>query len=135
MKELFARLAARPLIAVELVAASFFANLLALASPLFVIQVLNRYVAYGVDATLATLTAGVVIAIVLEFAFRQLRLKLAAGVNAGKDVALSVAAFDVLIGAKAAALGMQLGDGLDLTVADAEDLGVTHVHQVGGAVG
>ncbi|HAQ32806.1 MAG TPA: ABC transporter, partial [Rhodospirillaceae bacterium] len=120
MKELFARLAARPLIAVELVAASFFANLLALASPLFVIQVLNRYVAYGVDATLATLTAGVVIAIVLEFAFRQLRLKLAAGVNAGKDVALSAAAFDVLIGAKAAALD-RLPPGLQREVVSATD--------------
>ena len=120
MKELFARLAARPLIAAELVAASFFANLLALASPLFVIQVLNRYVAYGVDATLATLTAGVVIAIVLEFAFRQLRLKLAAGVNAGKDVALSAAAFDVLIGAKAAALD-RLPPGLQREVVNATD--------------
>ena len=32
--------------------------LLALAMPLFVIQVLNRYVAHGVDATLGTLAAG-----------------------------------------------------------------------------
>jgi len=38
---------------------------LALAPPLFVIQVLNRYVAHGVDATLLTLTTGVLIAIAL----------------------------------------------------------------------
>jgi len=44
MRELFQRLAARPGVTAELLLASFFANLLALASPLFVIQVLNRYV-------------------------------------------------------------------------------------------
>ena len=58
MKELFARLAARPLLTTEMIAASLLANILALASPLFVIQVLNRYVAHGVDATLATLATG-----------------------------------------------------------------------------
>ena len=59
MTELFRRLAAHPAIATELLLASLFANVLALASPIFVIQVLNRYVSYGVDATLATLTGGV----------------------------------------------------------------------------
>ena len=38
----------------QLLIASLLANTLALASPLFVIQVLNRYVAHGVDATLVT---------------------------------------------------------------------------------
>ena len=56
MKELFARLAARPGLTAEMIAASLLANVLALATPLFVIQVLNRYIAQGVDATLATLT-------------------------------------------------------------------------------
>jgi len=120
MKDLYIRFTARPLIAAELVAASFFANLLALASPLFVIQVLNRYVAYGVDATLATLTAGVVIAIILEFAFRQLRQKLAAGVNAGNDRALSGASFDMLIGAKASAMD-RLPPGLQREAVNATD--------------
>ena len=50
---------------------ALFANALALASPIFVIQVLRRYVSYGVDATLATLTIGVVAAIFLEIIGRE----------------------------------------------------------------
>lgn len=100
MKELFRRLATRPGISGELVVASLFANALALASPLFVIQVLNRYVAHGVDATLATLTAGVLIAIILEFAFRQVRMRLAGGLCRRPDETMSLGAFGVLTGAR-----------------------------------
>ena len=82
MKELLARLKSRPAICSAMIAASLLANILALATPLFVIQVLNRYIAHGVDATLATLAIGTVIAILLEFGFRQVRLRLAASVNA-----------------------------------------------------
>ena len=53
----------RPLLSLELVGASLFANLLALAAPIYVIQVLNRYVANGVDSTLMTLSMGAVIAV------------------------------------------------------------------------
>ena len=81
MKDLFQRLKSMPLISSELVLASVFINILALASPLFVLQVLNRYVSQGVDATLLTLVSGVLIAISLEFALRQARLRLARGVN------------------------------------------------------
>lgn len=77
MNELIKRFKAYPAVTWELAAATLLANILALASPLFVIQVLNRYVAHGVDATLWTLTAGVVIAIAFEAAFRHLRLKIA----------------------------------------------------------
>jgi len=104
MKELFARLAARPLLTTEMIAASLLANILALASPLFVIQVLNRYVAHGVDATLATLATGVVAAILLELAFRQIRMRLAGNVNAAYDRTLAGGAFSTLINTKAAAL-------------------------------
>ncbi len=106
MKEMLTRLAARPGLAMELVAASLFANILALASPLFVIQVLNRYVAQGVDATLATLTTGVILAIMLELGFRQVRLRLASAVSARKDEDLAVGAFSILTGAKAAAVDL-----------------------------
>ena len=104
MKQLLKRVYARPGIAIELGIASLFANLLALASPLFIIQVLNRYVAYGVDATLATLTAGVLIAIAFEFGFRQIRLRLACGLSMTADEKLAVGMFGVLTGAKAGAL-------------------------------
>jgi ATP-binding cassette subfamily C protein LapB len=67
MLELLRRLAIRPGLTTELIGASLFANMLALATPLFVILVLNRYVAHGVDATLMTLSTGALIAIALEF--------------------------------------------------------------------
>lgn len=104
MTELLARLAARPGLALELMAASLFANVLALAMPLFVIQVLNRYVAHGVDETLVTLTAGAAAAVLFECGFRQARLRLAAGINAPNDEALDARVFGVLTGAKAATL-------------------------------
>ena len=62
MRELFTRLFARPGIAAELLVASLFANLLALAMPVFVIQVLTRYLSSRVDQTLATLTLGAALA-------------------------------------------------------------------------
>jgi len=104
MREMFRRLTARPLITAELLLASFFANLLALASPMFVIQVLNRYVAYGVDATLVTLTAGVLIAIGLELGFRQARVMIAASELEVRDEDRAVGAFGVMITARTEAL-------------------------------
>ena len=104
MKEFFRRLFIRPGLAVEIGVASLFANILALASPLFVIQVLNRYVAHGVDATLVTLTSGVLLAIALEFAFRKIRMRLARAVSAGPDHEVASAGFNVLLKIKASAL-------------------------------
>ncbi len=85
MNELISRLKAKPVLAGEILAATFFATILALAAPLYVTQILNRYVAQGVDATLATLTVGAVIAVALEYGFRRVRIRLAQGVSAGPD--------------------------------------------------
>jgi ABC-type protease/lipase transport system fused ATPase/permease subunit len=63
MRELAHRLFSNPPLFLCILIASTFANILALASPLFVIQVLNRFVAQGVSATLLTLTTGVLLAI------------------------------------------------------------------------
>jgi ATP-binding cassette subfamily C protein LapB len=104
MGEFFRRLKAKPGLTAEIVAASLFANILALASPLFVIQVLNRYVGQGVDATLAALASGVLIAIALELGFRQVRMKLARGLSATKDDELSTGAFGILTTAENMAL-------------------------------
>lgn len=104
MTELLARMMARPWIAAELVIASLVASLLALGSSIFTILVLNRYVGYGVDTTLATLTAGVVMVIALECGFRQARLKLAQSVTLPKNRALGNRAFETLTGAKASAI-------------------------------
>ena len=104
MKELWQRLMMSPGLTAELVVASLFINVLALAQPLFVMQVLNRYVAHGVDATLATLVAGVVIALGLEFAFRQARLKVARGVSVLPDEKIAIDGYSVLTLAKTGAV-------------------------------
>ncbi|MEK9671761.1 MAG: ATP-binding cassette domain-containing protein [Rhodospirillaceae bacterium] len=104
MKELLTRIFSRPGIAAELLVASLFINILALASSIFVMQVLNRYVSSGVDATLFTLTTGVLIAIALEFMFRQSRDSLARAINVTPDEKTAIAGYTILIRAKAGAL-------------------------------
>lgn len=104
MSELFARLKQRPGITAMLVLASLMANLLGLASSLYVIQVLNRYVSNGVDSTLLTLTAGVILAIGFELAFRSVRLRLAGVVGGAPDHDKGVGAFGILTAAKMRAL-------------------------------
>lgn len=90
----------RSTLAFELVLSSLFVNLLALAVPLFVIQVLNRYVSYGIDETLTTLTIGVVIAIIFEQAFRRARLRLAEGINQQREEVLNQQSFGAILRAK-----------------------------------
>jgi len=104
MNELMRRFMARPAIAIEMLVGSLFVNVMAIASPLFVMQVLNRYVGQGVDATLYTLTIGVLIAIALEFAFRQSRLSLARGISVGPDEKIASIGFETLTRAKMQAL-------------------------------
>jgi len=104
MRELLSRLMASPRIAVELFVSSLFANVLALASSLFVMQVLNRYVAHGIHSTLATLVAGVLIAIVLEYIFRQTRMKIARGVSVIPDEYAAFQGFSILTRAKTSAM-------------------------------
>jgi len=104
MNELFRRLRLKPGLSIEIGLASLFANILALATTLFVMQVLNRYVAHGIDATLATLTTGVLLAIVLEYAFRRVRMRLARAVSSGPDHNIASAGFNVLLKVRAGAL-------------------------------
>jgi ATP-binding cassette subfamily C protein LapB len=85
MIEIIKRLTSRPILFSEMLIASLFGNLLALVSPIFVILVLNRYIAHGVDTTLATLTIGTVIAILLEYIFRRVRYRFAEIINKNED--------------------------------------------------
>ncbi|NGZ05229.1 MAG: ATP-binding cassette domain-containing protein [Magnetococcales bacterium] len=100
MKELLRFLSMHPVLALELLAASLLINLLGLASSLYVIQVLNRYVGSGVDATLITLTTGVVLAIAMEWWLRQLRRDLARGVVGGPMGRVAAGFFNALLGIK-----------------------------------
>ncbi len=95
---------ARPGIATELIVASVFISVLALASPIFVMQVLNRYVSQGVDSTLVTLTVGVLVAIALELAFRQARMHLAQRVSADSDQDMSADGYEILTRSKLGSL-------------------------------
>ncbi|MCW9033871.1 MAG: ATP-binding cassette domain-containing protein [Alphaproteobacteria bacterium] len=104
MSEFIKRLKQRPVLAWQLILAAFLSNILALASPLFVMQVLNRYVAHGVDSTLATLTVGTVIAIFLEFAFRQVRHRMAKELNHRPGEEVTLGGFAVLAHGKVSAL-------------------------------
>lgn len=100
MRELLRRVRASPVLTAELLTASLCINLLAFASPLFTIQILNRYVAFGFDGTLYTLTAGMLLALALMFFFRQAREKLAAAVSALPDYRLASRTLDILATAR-----------------------------------
>lgn len=104
MNELLRRLFAHPLILAELLASSLFINLLGLATTMFVMLVLNRYVPYGVDATLATLTLGVLLAAALEFGFREARIRLAAAVTDPSEAFRGESAFAALAQTRVAVL-------------------------------
>ena len=73
MYEIFNRLKKNPALFTKIIIASFFVNILALATPIYVIQVLQRYVAYGVSSTLVTLVAGITLVVIFEFFFRNIR--------------------------------------------------------------
>ena len=73
MIEIFNRLKSKPNLFAQILIASLFVNLFALATPIYVIQVLQRYVAYGVTSTLITLIAGIILISIFEFFFRNIR--------------------------------------------------------------
>lgn len=104
MEEIIQRMLRVRLLAGELLVSALLSNILALASSLYVMQVLNRYVSHGVDSTLATLTIGTIIAIILEFAFRQVRHRLGREINERPNDEIALATFSVLVRAKTFAL-------------------------------
>lgn len=104
MKALLNRLRGKPKIFWMLVVSSFFINLLALASSLYVIQVLNRYISHGVSGTLYVLSIGTLIAVALEFGFRLVRHRFADALSMKPDEANSIADFNHLSSAHLSAL-------------------------------
>lgn len=95
---------AKPWLSFQVIVASLLANVLALASSIYVIQILNRFVTYGVTTTLVTLTVGVILAIVFELSFRWVRLQLAEGLSEEPDRNNSIGAFGLLTTARIEAL-------------------------------
>lgn len=94
MNEFLKRLSQHPQLRTELLVSSLLINLLGLASSLYSIQVLNRYLALGVDATLISLTLGALIAVGFELALRGARLKVAQWLCARADRQLAHDVFE-----------------------------------------
>ncbi|WP_425404061.1 HlyD family type I secretion periplasmic adaptor subunit [Hwanghaeella sp.] len=88
MLELLRRLFVSPWSALLLVVASVLANVLALAPPLFVIQIFNRFLAVGEVSTLLALVSGTAIAILFELMLRSTRFRLARAQGAVHDLHL-----------------------------------------------
>ncbi len=70
----------------KILIASFLVNLLALATPIYVIQVLQRYIAYGVISTLITLFFGIIFIVIFEFFFKNIRHRMARQYELGNIV-------------------------------------------------
>ena len=73
MKSLIKHLSRDKKVALMLLISSLIIGICALTPALFVIIVLNKYLASGITATLISLTAGAVLALGFEFTFRQNR--------------------------------------------------------------
>jgi ATP-binding cassette subfamily C protein LapB len=80
----------------ELVVFSLFINLLALATPVFVLQVYDRVVFHSGLSTLQALAAGMMIVLAFDFVLRQARSRLMQRVAMGLDIDLGRKLFDRL---------------------------------------
>ena len=74
--------------------------MLSLATSLFVIQVLNRFISHGITTTLLTLITGTLIAILFELAFRSVRRRFITIQNEEQNNKLSESAFFMLLQTK-----------------------------------
>lgn len=101
MIELFSRLIRHPLLTSELLIGTLFVTVLNLASPIFVIQVLNRFISHGITGTLITLTTGMLIAMLLQFFFRLIRTRIASDISVDADMKLADRVMDTLSSARA----------------------------------
>ncbi|MBF8273392.1 MAG: hypothetical protein HW380_2497 [Magnetococcales bacterium] len=97
MQVILDRLRRNPAALARLLFASMMVNLLGIASSLYMIHILNRYVVYGVSSTLVTLTVGVLLAIAGEYAFRAMRLHLAAEISSDEDVRMSIGLYGLIL--------------------------------------
>lgn len=80
----------------ELLASTVAINILGLASSLYSIHLLNRYVTIGLAPTLITLTVGVLLAIVFEVALRKQRQQVLAELSSEQDRRVSARVFEAL---------------------------------------
>ena len=94
--EVLRLLAEKPSVRRDLVLATIAISILGLASSLYSIQVLSRYLTMGVDATLVTLTLGAILAVIFEYVLRRVRLRVAQDVARERDTRLGQEVLDGL---------------------------------------
>jgi ATP-binding cassette, subfamily C, bacterial LapB len=82
---------------VEIAATSLFVNVLALAVPVFVLQVYDRVVLYAGFTTLQGLAVGMVFAIAFDYVLRQSRSRLLQRIALRFDLAMGQRLFDKLL--------------------------------------
>ena len=104
MKEFFRRLTQVRRLSIEILLVSLVINMLGLVSSLYSIQVLNRYLALGIDETLLTLTLGALIAIALEIFLRGARQNLARWLCQKADRDMAGAALHAVVSSRYMAL-------------------------------
>lgn len=104
MKDLLYLMRSKPLLTAELLSASLCINLLSLAPSVFFILVFNRYVTSGFDGTLITLTAGMILAVILKALFGQARNRLTEEVGGDREPLRLRQAFQILLRARTSAL-------------------------------
>ncbi|MBF0628468.1 MAG: ATP-binding cassette domain-containing protein [Magnetococcales bacterium] len=97
MKIVLERLRRHPAATARLLFAALMVNVLGVASSLYMMHILNRYVVYGVSSTLVTLTAGVLLAIAGEYAFRAMRLQMAAEVAGDEDLRMAIGLYGLIL--------------------------------------
>ncbi|NVK32787.1 MAG: ATP-binding cassette domain-containing protein [Gammaproteobacteria bacterium] len=96
MREFWRRLNAVKRLTWEVLIVTLVINVLALTSSLYSIQVLNRYVALGIDSTLLTLTVGALIALVMEWMARSARFGVLQWLCSRADAQLADAAYTAI---------------------------------------
>jgi ATP-binding cassette, subfamily C, bacterial LapB len=90
--------------ALELLGLSFFVNLLALAAPIFTLQVYDRVIAFAGMTTLEGLVLGMVVVLTFDFVLRQARARLMQRVAVRLDAELGRAVIDRLLAVPLATL-------------------------------
>ena len=55
---------------------TFFITIMGLLSPIFIIHIFNRYIAFGLQGTLFFLLSGALLVAVFEYIFRNIRSKI-----------------------------------------------------------
>jgi ATP-binding cassette, subfamily C, bacterial LapB len=99
MQEFFRRLKRNPTVTFYLIVTSVLSNFLALGIIFYTMNLMRRYVPFGVEATLRTLLAGVAMVLILEFVFKTFRDKLARAISAEPDAIVTDALYEALNGA------------------------------------